>query len=58
MRLPETGKRKYGLEVLKMRNQLYHVHSLAFLVGVGWMTNCSEIGPDRYRYIPYTGEMM
>jgi len=33
MRLPETGKRKYGLEVLKGRNQLCHVHSLAFLVG-------------------------
>ncbi len=33
MRLPETGKIKYGLEVLKGRNQLCHVHSLAFLVG-------------------------
>jgi len=32
MRLPETGKRKYGLEVLIGRNQLCHVHSLAFLV--------------------------
>ena len=28
MRLPETGKRKYGLEALKGRNQLRHVHSL------------------------------
>ncbi len=33
MRWPETGKRNYGLEVLKGRNQLCHVHSLAFLVG-------------------------
>ena len=33
MRLPETGERKHGLEVLKGRNQLCHVHSLAFLVG-------------------------
>ena len=33
MRLPETGKRKYGLEMLKGRNLLCHVHSLAFLVG-------------------------
>ncbi len=31
--VPETGKRKYGLKVLKGRNQLCHVHSLAFLVG-------------------------
>ena len=27
MRLPETGKRKSGLEVLKGRNQLCYVHS-------------------------------
>ncbi len=33
MRLSETATRKYGLEVLKGQNQLYHVHSLAFLVG-------------------------
>ncbi len=33
MRLLETGKRKCGLEVLKGRNQLCHVHSLALLVG-------------------------
>jgi len=39
MRLPETflakktGKRTCGMEVLKGRNQLCHVHSLAFLVG-------------------------
>ncbi len=31
MRLPETGTRKYGLEVLKGR--LCHVHSLVCLVG-------------------------
>ncbi len=33
MRLPETSKRKHELEVLKTRDQLCHVHSLAFLVG-------------------------
>ncbi len=33
MRLPETGKRKYGLEVFEGRDQLCHVHSLAILVG-------------------------
>ncbi len=33
MRLPVTGKRKHWFEVLKGRNQLCHVHSLAFLVG-------------------------
>ena len=29
MRLPETGKRKYGLEVLKGRNQLCHGHTVS-----------------------------
>ena len=33
MRLPETGKLKYGLVVLKGQNQLCHVGSLALLVG-------------------------
>ncbi|DBB01111.1 TPA: hypothetical protein ACH3X1_001003 [Trebouxia sp. C0004] len=33
MCLPKTDNRKFGLEVLKGRNQLCHVHSLAFLVG-------------------------
>lgn len=32
MRLAETGKRKYGLEVLKRKNQLCHVHKLEFLL--------------------------
>ena len=32
MRLAETGKRRYGWEVLKGQNQLCHVHKLAFLL--------------------------
>ncbi len=44
MRLPETGKRKYGFDVLKGRNQLYHVHALAFLEGaVRWVKGCSTV---------------
>ena len=33
MHLPETGKRKHGLEVLKTCDQLCSIHCLAFLVG-------------------------
>ncbi len=49
MRLPETGKRKYGFDVLKGRNQLYHVHALAFLEGaVATLTGISPqaLWPD------------
>ncbi len=33
MHLPETGMKNYGFDVSKGRNQLYHVHALAFLEG-------------------------
>ena len=52
MRLPETGKRKYGFDVLKGRNQLYHVHALAFLEGAvrglgERLFHCSEVSCSR-----------
>ncbi len=43
MRLPETGKRKYGLEVLKGETNyaMYTVWHSWWALCVGWMTGCS-----------------
>ncbi len=55
MRLPETGKRKYGFDVLKGQNQLYHVHALALLEGAvrglgERLFHCSEASCSRLQF--------